>query len=290
MKTLYRAHRANLAVALGATALFVSLGGPGYAASLIDGSKLKNRSVGAKKLKRNSVTSAKIRTGAVRSGELRNNKVRSVDIRDATISLADLAADVTQAIRVGIRNGSVGTAHLADRAVTGEKLAAGAVSSGKLANDSVTGVKILTGTITGGDLADNSVTDDEVALNALSAADLDSDSVNAAEIAAGAVRASDVQDNSLRISDVSTLSGSVTVNFEPIAPHSCVANEPSLGDVQLGDAIVAVTAAANLPYQSFAVYGQQGSPANTIRIVVCNVTAAEQNPPPVVYRYAVFDA
>src|SRR5256885_2166581 len=41
-------------------ALFVALGGPGYAAGIINGKTLKKRSVAGKKLKRNTVTGVEV--------------------------------------------------------------------------------------------------------------------------------------------------------------------------------------------------------------------------------------
>ena len=55
-------------------AIFVALGGTGYAAIT-----LPNNSIGAKQIKKNGVGGAEIRKNAVRSGEVRNRALRAVD-------------------------------------------------------------------------------------------------------------------------------------------------------------------------------------------------------------------
>jgi hypothetical protein len=50
-----------LGVSIASVALFVALGGPGYAAGLIDGSQLENRSVPGKKLAKNTLTGKQVK-------------------------------------------------------------------------------------------------------------------------------------------------------------------------------------------------------------------------------------
>src|SRR4051794_21020762 len=65
-------------------ALFVALGGTGYAAI---------------KLPRNSVGSAQIRSGAVRSSELHKSAVTSGAIRNGSIQSTDMSAGARAALR-----------------------------------------------------------------------------------------------------------------------------------------------------------------------------------------------
>jgi hypothetical protein len=65
-------------------ALFIALGGTGYAAVT---------------LPRNSVGSAQLRTNAVGTKEIRRGAVRSSDIRNRTIRLDDLATSTRKALR-----------------------------------------------------------------------------------------------------------------------------------------------------------------------------------------------
>ena len=57
--------RPSPAMAVALLALFIALGGPGYAARLITGSSLKNRSVSGKKLRKDTLTGAEVREAAL---------------------------------------------------------------------------------------------------------------------------------------------------------------------------------------------------------------------------------
>jgi hypothetical protein len=116
-------------------ALFVALGGVGYAATRIGTKQLKNRAVTNKKLANNSVTSRKIRNGGV----------GSLDLADGSVFGAKL------------QDGAVGIAKLGDGAVTSGKLAAGSVTSGKLAAGSVTSGAIAPNSVSAGQIVDGQV-------------------------------------------------------------------------------------------------------------------------------------
>src|SRR4051794_27748276 len=89
----------------------VSLCGPSWAASLLDGKHLKRGSGTNTKLAANAVTTSKIRGGGVTGS----------DVRDGAITFNDLSGSVRGAFGVG------------DRSVTTAKLADGSVTTGKLA-------------------------------------------------------------------------------------------------------------------------------------------------------------
>lgn len=72
----------NYANVTASLALFIALGGTGYAAT---------------QLPRNSVGAKQIRSNAVGASELRKNAVTSRDIRDGTISARDMTADARNA-------------------------------------------------------------------------------------------------------------------------------------------------------------------------------------------------
>ena len=69
---------ANVAASL---ALFVALGGTGYAAAT-----LPRNSVGAKQLRNNAVGTKELRSGAVRTGDIRNRTIRVSDLAKSTRS------------------------------------------------------------------------------------------------------------------------------------------------------------------------------------------------------------
>jgi hypothetical protein len=126
-------------------ALFVSLGGIGYAATRVGTKQIKNGAVTGKKLGRNSVTSTKIKAGAVGNSDLATNSVSTSKIRNNAIISGKLA------------NSSVLSDKLADRAVTTGKLGDGAVTAGKLAANSVTGTAIAPNAVGAAQIADGQV-------------------------------------------------------------------------------------------------------------------------------------
>jgi hypothetical protein len=179
-------------------ALFVALGGVGYAATKIGTKQLKNRAVTGPKLANNSVTSPKIRARAVRNGDLANNSVSTSKIRNGAILSADLAV------------GSVLNQNLGNGAVTSGKIANDTIETGNLANGSVASEKIGTAAVVASKLAANSVTNPAIA----------PDSITAAQIANGQV----VEGNG-------TLS-SVEVQLPNGASNSPLLSFPGLGVLQ----------------------------------------------------------
>jgi hypothetical protein len=141
-------------------ALFVALGGVGYAAATIGTKQIKNRAVTNKKLAPNSVSTSKIRPGAVRNGDLANNSVSSAKIQPGSIVSADLGA------------GSILNGNLANGAVTGAKIANETIGTVKLQNGSVASDKIGTGAVIASKLAANSVTTAAIAPGAVGAAQI----------------------------------------------------------------------------------------------------------------------
>jgi hypothetical protein len=67
-------------------AVFIALGGVGYAAT-----KLPKNSVGAKQLKKKSVTTAKIKNNAVTTAKLKDNAVTTPKIKDDSVNGAKVA-------------------------------------------------------------------------------------------------------------------------------------------------------------------------------------------------------
>jgi hypothetical protein len=71
-----RLHHPSPALVLSVIALFVALGGTGYAAIV-----LPANSVGKKHIKRNAVTTAKIKRNAVTTAKVKNGSLRSADFK-----------------------------------------------------------------------------------------------------------------------------------------------------------------------------------------------------------------
>lgn len=133
--------RPSAALVVALIALFVALGGPAYAARLINGADIKK------------------------------GTVRSRQIKDHTIATRDISAAAVKTLEA-TPNGSVGTIKLADGAVTSDKLATGAVTAAKLAASSVGPAQLAGGAVGTGELAPNAVTGAQIADGSLTTADV----------------------------------------------------------------------------------------------------------------------
>ena len=109
------------ALAIASGALFMSLGGAAWAAGLISGSQIKNRSITSKKIGRGQITAANLAAGAVGSADLAPGAVTSHSIADQAVTTSKLA------------NNAVTTPQLADGAVTGTKVAPGSLTAADVA-------------------------------------------------------------------------------------------------------------------------------------------------------------
>ena len=108
------------ATVIASLALFVSLGGVGYAAATIGSAQIKN----------NSVRSTDIKNNSVRSTDIKNNDVRGTDVRTGTVNGSDVGNDsLTGADVVESSLGTVPSASNAGRAIT-----ANAASTANVAN------------------------------------------------------------------------------------------------------------------------------------------------------------
>ncbi|HEY2637705.1 MAG TPA: hypothetical protein VGI54_09975, partial [Solirubrobacteraceae bacterium] len=86
-----RISSSKVAVALAGVALFVSLGGPAWAAGL---------RVGTGQIKNRAVTSAKRNKGAVSSDKLGTNAVTTTKIADAAVTTGKLADNAVTSAKV----------------------------------------------------------------------------------------------------------------------------------------------------------------------------------------------
>src|SRR5262245_23904189 len=102
-------------------ALFVALGGTGYAATTITTSQIAN----------NAVTTPKIKNAAVNSSKLANNAVTSARIASNAVSSAKLPSNAVTSAKIA--SNAVSTAKIANAAVTTPKIANGAVTAAQIA-------------------------------------------------------------------------------------------------------------------------------------------------------------
>ena len=210
---------------LACVALVVALGGPAMAEPVV-------RAAG------DLVTAREIAPRAVRARHIANRQVLGRHVRTRTLTLRTLTRGAINALRgvaprgiegvaaggdltgtypgPQLRGGSVGTAELANLAVTAPKLANGAVTPAKLAPDAVSSAQ----------LADDSVTAAHIAAAAVGAAEIADGAVALAELATGSVDSARVVDNTLTVADLaanSVASGEIvdnTITDEDLASSS----------------------------------------------------------------------
>lgn len=138
------------AMAVASIALFVSIGGVGYAAARIGTGDIRNGAVTARKLHDHAVTARKLHTDAVTPRKIKRLAVK-------TRKLADLAVTTDK-----LADGSVTAGKLATGSITSGRLADLTITTGKLADLAVTTAKLADRSITTGKLADRSVTTDKL--------------------------------------------------------------------------------------------------------------------------------
>jgi hypothetical protein len=140
---------------LGLVSLFVSLGGASWAASLLDG----------KRLKRGSVTNTKLAADAVTTAKIRGGGVTGSDVRNGAITFNDLSGSVRGAFGVGDR--SITTAKLADNSVTGAKIGDGAVEGDEVRDGSLGAADLGPDSVGSPEIAPGAVTSTQLGRNAV---------------------------------------------------------------------------------------------------------------------------
>ena len=86
-------HRPSPAFVVALIALFMSLGGVGYAAVKINGKSIRNNSIPAKKLKTKSIPAKKLRDGAVTAAKVRKDALGGAQVNESALGQVPSAAD-----------------------------------------------------------------------------------------------------------------------------------------------------------------------------------------------------
>lgn len=226
-------------------ALFVALGGPAEARRLLSGKSIKTGSLTGKQVKNRSLSIIELSRGTVR--RLTSNPA-----------------------------GSVGTAAIADRAVTGQKLAPFAVGSGELADAAVNGSKLSRGAVGSEQVGD--------------------DSLQGSDLAAASVGGDEVDDGRLTARDVASFVGTLTIDFPSMDIGDCEFVDRDVTAVasttparSVGDDALVVTPPSQFPDNSL-VLSAAPIASTKIRVRVCNVNGAGViDPPSMTFRYISFD-
>ena len=86
-----RINPSSVSVGIAVVALFVALGGPAQAASLITGSSVKNGTLTGADVKNRSITGADVRNNSLKSSDVTG--LKGGDIRDGSLTRADFGSD-----------------------------------------------------------------------------------------------------------------------------------------------------------------------------------------------------
>jgi hypothetical protein len=127
---------ANVTAAL---ALFIALGGTGYAAS-----RVPRRSVGPVQLQTNAVTASKIRANAVGASEIRSGAVGKSEVRTNAVGSAEIRRDGVGGAE--IRRGAVGSDEIRNGRIASVDVADGAIGSPQLKDGGVEPADLSTAT------------------------------------------------------------------------------------------------------------------------------------------------
>jgi hypothetical protein len=150
---------------IGVVALFIALGGTGYAAisiprhsvgrgqlrnGAVGETQLGKRSVGATQLRTHAVTQRAINGASVGSRQLRKGSVRGTQLAPGSVTSSKIGAGQVTASQIAA--GAIGNGQIAAGAVGSGQLAAGAVGSGQLAAGSVGSGQLAAGSVGPGNL------------------------------------------------------------------------------------------------------------------------------------------
>lgn len=95
MRTRFR--RPSPALVISLIALFVAMGGSGYAAVKLNGKNIKNKSIAGKKLKNKTITAAKLKNRTITAGKVRNNTLGGTQINESKLGQVPSAASAANA-------------------------------------------------------------------------------------------------------------------------------------------------------------------------------------------------
>jgi hypothetical protein len=139
--------RPSPAMAVALLALFVSMGGVGYAAAKIGSAQIKNNSVRGKDIRNSTILGKDVKNSGLTGKDVKADSLTGNDILESSLGQVPSAKSADTAKAVGpngvdttaIQDNAVTTTKIADNAVTNPKIADNAVTSNKIADNNVTG-------------------------------------------------------------------------------------------------------------------------------------------------------
>lgn len=156
MTSKTRSFHVSPALVISCVALFLTLAGTAFAASVA----------------KNSVRSAQIVDSTVRTVDLRDSAVNSAKVADESLTATDLGPD------------SVGTSEIAPNAVSSPEVAPDSLTADDLGPNSVASSEVADQSLTANDLGPESVGANEIATDAVGSIEISPSAVHASELAA----------------------------------------------------------------------------------------------------------
>jgi hypothetical protein len=145
----FRARRPSPALFISIIALFVALGGSGYAAVKINGKNVKNRSIAGTKLKNRTISGAKVKKDTLTGTELNESKLGKVPnaIKADSATTAGSAGTASSATTAGSATSaaSAGTAAAAGQVFHAEDLNEDSLNTGTTNQDEVLALTVPAG-------------------------------------------------------------------------------------------------------------------------------------------------
>lgn len=185
----------------------------------VTASKIADNTITATQIASDTITAAELAANAVNTTEIADNAVTNAKLADNIVGLAELAhgtadrflgfnasgepaelpapsagissvasnatlsGDGTSGTPLSVADGGIGTAQLANDAVTNAKLADNAVNTAEIANDAVTNAKLADDAVDTAQIANDAVDTDQIANNAIETAQIAGDAVTQAKLA-----------------------------------------------------------------------------------------------------------
>lgn len=87
-----RISKGNVSTGIAVTSLFIALGGPAQAASLITGSNIKNNSITSADIRNGSLTGTDVKNSSLTGSDVKSGSILSSDVKDGSLRGKDFAA------------------------------------------------------------------------------------------------------------------------------------------------------------------------------------------------------
>lgn len=123
-------------------ALFVAMGGVGYAGAKIGSAQVKDNSLRGKDIRNATITGKDVRNGGIAGADVKNSSLAGRDVKSDSLTGDDILESTLGQVPSAKSADSATTARTATTATTADKVNANGVDTTALQNSSVTSVKL----------------------------------------------------------------------------------------------------------------------------------------------------